>query len=160
MGAGLRVRMVTNSAIAPKHAFGFGVVLSLAFFFRPIPVATAQSTGKTVRHHKVEEQETDGASLAEAESDIDKRDFASAEPLLKKYLESHADNYVAWYDLGFVNHQLGRREDSIAAYRKSVGAKPDVFESNLNLGLALADSGDPEAERFLRAATKLNPNSK
>jgi tetratricopeptide (TPR) repeat protein len=39
-----------------------------------------------------------------------------------------------------------------------VSAKPDVFESNLNLGLELADSGDPQAEQFLRAATKLNPN--
>jgi tetratricopeptide (TPR) repeat protein len=150
--------MVTNSAIPPKHAFGL-LVLSIALLFFPLPAATAQSTGKTVRHHKVEEQDPDATSLAQAESDIDERDYANAELLLKKYLESHAANYVAWYDLGFVYHQLGRREDSIAAYRKSVDAKPDVFESNLNLGLALADSGDPQAEQFLHAATKLNPNS-
>jgi len=98
--------------------------------------------------------------LTEAESDLDKQDYASAEALLKKYLERDGDNYAAWYDLGFADHQLGKRDDSIAAYRKSVSAKPDVFESNLNLGLALAESGDPQAEQFLRKATTLNPASK
>jgi tetratricopeptide (TPR) repeat protein len=97
--------------------------------------------------------------LAEAESDLDKQEYASAETLLKKYLEAHSDDYAAWYDLGFAYHQLGKRDDSIAAYRKSVSAKPDVFESNLNLGLALAEVGDPEAEQYLRAATRLNPRS-
>ena len=50
-------------------------------------------------------------------------------------------------------------DDSIAAYRKSVAAKPDVFESNLNLGLQLAKTGQPEAEQFLRAATQLKPTA-
>jgi tetratricopeptide (TPR) repeat protein len=54
---------------------------------------------------------------------------------------------------------MGRSEDSIAAYRKSVAAKPDLFESNLNLGLALAATGQAEGEQFLRAATKLKPAS-
>jgi tetratricopeptide (TPR) repeat protein len=119
--------------------------------------ATAQSTGKTVRHHKVEEQDPAAALLAEAESDLDKQDYAGAEALLKKYVEAHSDNYAAWYDLGFASHQLGKRDESIAAYRKSVSAKPGVFESNLNLGLALAAAGDAQAEQYLRAATRLNP---
>lgn len=129
------------------------------FLSLPVPAAVAQSTGKTVRHHKVEEQDPAADELAEAEKDIEKRDYANAEMLLKKYLEAQSENYAAWYDLGFVYHQMGRREDSIAAYRQSVAAKPDVFESNLNLGLAMADAGQPEAEQFLRAATKLNPSS-
>lgn len=151
--------MVTSRAVAPKRAFGFVVVLGLAFLFALMPAAIAQNAGKTVRHHKVQEQDPAADQLAEAESDIEKRDYANAELLLKKYLEAQSENYVAWYDLGFLYHELGRREESIAAYRKSVSAKPDVFESNLNLGLALADSGDPQAEQFLRATTKLNPSS-
>src|SRR5256885_1024145 len=51
-----------------------------------------------------------------------------------------------------------RKDEAIAAYRKSVASKPDVFESNLNLGLALADTKQAEAEDFLRAATKLKPS--
>jgi Flp pilus assembly protein TadD len=38
-----------------------------------------------------------------------------------------------------------------------VTAKPDVFESNLNLGLMLARTKNPEAEQFLLAATTLKP---
>src|SRR5262249_10506831 len=79
--------------------------------------------------------------------------------LLHKVVKEDPANYVAWFDLGFVGNALGKTDDSIAAYRKSVEAKPDVFESNLNLGLQLAKRGDPDAENFLRAATQLKPTS-
>ena len=69
------------------------------------------------------------------------------------------NNFQAWFDLGFVYNGLGNTQESIAAYRKSVAAKPDVFESNLNLGLMLAKTGQPDAEQFLRAATTLKPTA-
>ena len=122
-------------------------------------IALAQSTGQTVRHHKVAEQNSFPPELTQAESDIEKRDFASAEPLLKKVVAADANNYQAWFDLGFVYNALGNAEESIAGYRKSVAAKPDVFESNLNLGLMLAKTGQPDAEQFLRAATTLKPTA-
>ena len=58
---------------------------------------------------------------------------------------SDPNNYAAWFDLGFLYNALGKTDDSIAAYRKSVAAKPDVFESNLNLGLMLVKAGQPGA---------------
>src|SRR6266581_3898390 len=119
----------------------------------------AQSSGRTVRHHRIEEQDPAAASLAEAETKIEKGDYAGAELLLKKFVEAHPENYSAWYDLGFLYHALDQRDDSIAAYRKSVAANPNIFEANFNLGLALADAQQPEAEQFLRAATKLKPTS-
>jgi len=104
--------------------------------------ALAQSTGQTVRHHKVVEEESFfPPELTQAESAIEKRDYASAEPLLKKVVAADPTNFQAWFDLGFVYNGLGNTENSIAAYRKSVAAKPDVFESNLNLGLMLAKTG-------------------
>jgi len=120
-----------------------------------------KNSGKAV-HHTVAEVEPP-AELAKAEELIQKQDYAGAEPLLKKVLEGDAGNdpasYVAWFELGFVENGLGKRDESIAAYRKSVAAKPDVFESNLNLGLQLAKAGAPDAEQFLRAATQLKPTS-
>jgi hypothetical protein len=92
--------MVTSRAVAPKRAFGFVVVLGLAFLFALMPAAIARNAGKTVRHHKVQEQDPAADQLAEAESDIEKRDYANAEFLLKKYLEAQSENYAAWYDLG------------------------------------------------------------
>ena len=110
-------------------------------------------------HVTVAEEEGPPPELTKAEEFIQKNNFADAEPLLKKLVESDPTNYVAWFDLGFTENALGRRDESIAAYRKAVAAKPDVFESNLNLGLQLAKSGSPEAGEFLRAATKLKPTS-
>src|SRR5271156_3804410 len=119
---------------------------------------SAQSTGQTVRHHKVAEQDSSfPPELVQAESEIKKHDYATAEPLLKKVVSADPNNFQAWFDLGFVYNAQGNAPDSIAAYRKSVAAKPDVFESNLNLGLMLARTNNPEAEQFLRAATTLKP---
>jgi tetratricopeptide (TPR) repeat protein len=67
--------------------------------------------------------------------------------------------YQAWFDLAFALNGLNRTDESIAAYRKSVAAKPDVFESNLNLGLMLARAHKAEAEQFMRTATTLKPTA-
>jgi tetratricopeptide (TPR) repeat protein len=124
------------------------------------PVSAQVSSSKTVRHHRVAvEDPSQPAELTQAESAIEKKDYAAAEPLLKKVVNALPANYQAWFDLGFVYNALGRTDDSIAAYRKSVTAKPDIFESNLNLGLMLAKTRQPEAEEFLRAATRLKPQS-
>jgi len=97
--------------------------------------------------------------LIQAEDALEKRDFATAQPLLEKVVAANAANYQAWFDLGFLYNALAKPAESIAAYRKSVAAKPDVFESNLNLGLMLAKVGDPDAEQFLHAATQLKPTA-
>src|SRR5437879_5157238 len=117
------------------------------------------NSSQTIRHTRIAEESSQSPELARAEESIQKQDYAAAEPLLRKVVERDPGNYVAWFDLGFVENGLGKVDDSIAAYRKSVTAKPDVFESNLNLGLQLAKSGQPDAEKFLHAATQLKPTS-
>ncbi|MGO9404082.1 MAG: tetratricopeptide repeat protein [Terriglobales bacterium] len=115
-------------------------------------------THTTVRHYKERIDDTP-PEIAQAEDAIQKNDFAGAEALLKKAIDKDPNNYQAWFDLGFVLNRLGRADESIAAYRKSVAAKPDVFESNLNLGLMLVRANNPDAEQFLRAATALKPTA-
>ena len=138
---------------AMKHAVANAILL-----ISVTGSAFAQTqTHTTIRHHR-EVIEDQPAEIAQAEDAIQKNDFAAAESLLKKALARDPKNYQAWFDLGFVLNRLGRTEDSIHAYRQSVAAKSDVFESNLNLGLMLARSNSPEAERFLRAATALKPS--
>jgi tetratricopeptide (TPR) repeat protein len=108
-------------------------------------------------HTRVAEEVGPPPELTKAEELIQKKDYAAAEPLLRQVVNGDPANYEAWFDLGFTENGLGKVDDSIAAYRRSVAAKPDVFESNLNLGLQLAKCGLPDAERFLRAATQLKP---
>jgi Flp pilus assembly protein TadD len=112
----------------------------------------------TVRHHK-ERIDNTPPEIAQAEDAIQKNDFAAAETLLKKAIDKDANNYQAWFDLGFVLNRVGRTEESIHAYRQSVAAKPDVFESNLNLGLMLVRANNPDGEQFLRTATGLKPTA-
>ena len=152
---GLLFSAFSASSLRSLRLKAFAVLLITA----AVPLSAAQSTHTTVRHHKVEDQDPTAALLNEAEADIGKEDYAAAEPLLKKYVETYPESYAAWYDLGYAYRALGRKDEAIAAFRKSVAAKPDVFESNLNLGLTLADMGKPDAEQFLRAATKLKPSS-
>jgi Flp pilus assembly protein TadD len=120
-----------------------------------------RKTGSNSGHHtKVAEEVGPPPELTKAEALIQKQDYAAAEPLLRNVVNGDPANYVAWFDLGFAENGLGKIDESIAAYRKSVAAKPDVFESNLNLGLQLAKSGQADAERFLRAATQIKPTSR
>ena len=153
--------MIPNSA-NPARPPGRGRsglrVIAVLTLFALTGSAQAQNSGKTVRHHKVAvEDPSSPPELIQAESAIEKQDFATAEPLLKKSSAQDPDNYAAWFDLGFLYNAHGKTDDSIAAYRKSVAAKPSVFESNLNLGLMLVKANQPDAEQFLRAATKLKP---
>ena len=118
------------------------------------------TSNEAIRHTRVpDEDSAPPPELTRAEDLIQKHDYAAAAPLLHKVVESDPKNYVAWFDLGFAENGMGDVAESIAAYRKSVAAKPDVFESNLNLGLQLAKTGQPDAEQFLRAATHLKPTS-
>ena len=120
---------------------------------------TGPNSSRTIRHTRVVEQSSQPPELTQAEDAIQKRDYAAAEPLLRKVVDHDPGNYVAWFDLGFLENAVGKVDESIAAYRKSVEAKPDVFESNLNLGLQLAKTDQPDAEKFLRDATQLKPTS-
>ncbi len=120
---------------------------------------TGANSSETIRHTRIAEEDAGAVQMAQAEDLIQKKNYSGAESLLRQALESDPANYVAWFDLGFVENGLGNTEDSIAAYRKSVTAKPDVFESNLNLGIQLAKAGQADAEQFLRAATQLKPTS-
>ena len=123
-----------------------------------LTTCTFAQTHTTIRHYKERIDDTP-PEIAQAEDAIQKNDFTAAETLLKKAIDKDPRNYQAWFDLGFVLNRLGRVEDSIHAYRQSVAAKPEVFETNLNLGLMLVRFNSPEAERYLRAATTLKPTA-
>ena len=162
MGAGRKLRLAlagVGALLCAQLAVGRDLASCFSTIDQP-PSQSSSSSQNTHHHHTtVSEEQEPSPELTKAEELIQKKDFASAEPLLEKLVERDPSNYVGWFDLGFVENALGKQDDSIAAYRKSVAAKPDVFESNLNLGLQLAKAGGPEAERFLRAATELRPTS-
>jgi len=123
--------------------------------------ANCQQSPPTVRHHTVQEVTTESSpEVEQAEAAIQKHDYATAEPLLQQAVAQNPDDYLAWFDLGYVYKATKQLEKAIEAYRKSVAGKPDVFESNLNLGITLAQQGDKtEAAKYLKAATQLKPTA-
>ena len=123
--------------------------------------SSSSNSHRGAHHVRVPDEDAPAQApeLAQAEAAIEKKNYVAAEGLLQKLVQRDGSSYVAWFDLGFVENAMGNVDGSIAAYRKSVAAKPDVFESNLNLGLQLAKTGNPDAEQFLEAATKLKPTS-
>ena len=150
--------MVTNDSL--RRRLSWGCLLCGALLGTSVASAQTISSGKTVRHQKVAvEDPAQPPELIQAEAAIEKKDYGAAEPLLKKVVTAQPENYQAWFDLGFLYNALGKVDDSIAAYRESVRAKPDVFESNLNLGLMLARNRQPGADTYLRAATRLKPTA-
>src|SRR6201987_4224950 len=157
--------MERRARMGPNRRLRWGLACAALVFVHivfalPAPVPAQTSSSKTVRHHQVPvEDQSQSPELTQAEVAIEKKDYAGAESLLKKVVDSQPKNYQAWFDLGFVYNALGRTDDSINSYRQSVSAKPDVFESNLNLGLMLARNKQAGADEFLRAATKLKPTS-
>jgi Flp pilus assembly protein TadD len=144
-----------------NNARVYGLLLVLAMASGDVAALPFQQTGTTVRHHRVAETEDDvSPEVEQAEAAMQKQDFAAAETLLTKAVAVNPADYRAWFDLGFVYNQTKRTPQSIDAYRKSVAAKPDVFESNLNLGVALGRQGDKaEAAKYLKAATQLKPTA-
>ena len=161
-GAAFGQDQASSSARAPSH-----LDTSQAQDKEPAQQSNQTNPGSSSSSHRsahrsrvpVDDSPSQPPELTRAEAEIEKQDYSAAETLLRKFVEKDSTSYVAWFDLGFVENALGKLDESIAAYRKSVAAKPDVFESNLNLGLQLAKNSQPDAETFLRAATKLKPTS-
>jgi len=119
----------------------------------------AQQTGQTVRHHREAVVDPAQALVDQAESAIEKKDYPAAEKSLQEATSKDPKNFRAWYDLGFLYNATDRPSEAIEAYRKSVEANSQVFESNLNLGLLLERKADPQAAKYLAAAITLKPAS-
>src|SRR5207245_1362014 len=114
----------------------------------------------TIRHHHVAEAPADAvpADVIEAEKALDKKDYARSEQLLRSATSASPNHYRGWFDLGVLYSLTDRKPQAIEAYQKSVAIKPELFESNLNLGLLLASAGRSEAAKYLRAAMTLKPS--
>ena len=62
-------------------------------------------------------QDPAAAALAQAEDAIAKKDYAAAEGSLTQLTQQNPSNFQAWFDLGFVLNAIGKKDESIAAYR-------------------------------------------
>ena len=64
------------------------------------------------------------------------------------------------YELGNAFHAMGKVDEAVAAYRKSIELKPDLAAAHFYLGFALRDTGKlDEAIAAYRKSIELSPNA-
>jgi tetratricopeptide (TPR) repeat protein len=113
--------------------------------------------------HKPHPQSTDdddraANALKDAESLLQKQQYAQAEEKLQALIAAQSENPQAWFDLGFAQSHLSKSTEAISSYKKATQLDPKWFEAQQNLGLALAKSGDlSAAATALKIAVTLKP---
>ena len=141
--------MGINKAIAITVLAGCAVHAAAQ---RPAQKSHPQSTAD----HAAQDRAAD--DLKDAESLLQKQQFAQAEEKLQALVSKHAENPQVWFDLGFAQSHLGKIAEAITAYKKATELDPKWFEAQKNLGLALAKSGDlATAAGVFRIAVTLKP---
>ena len=97
-------------------------------------------------------------ALKDAESLLQKQQYAQAEEKLQALIATQSENPQAWFDLGFAQSHQGKATEAVSAYKKATQLDPKWFEAQQNLGLALAKSGDlTAAASALKIAVTLKP---
>jgi tetratricopeptide (TPR) repeat protein len=97
-------------------------------------------------------------ALKDAESLLQKQQYAQAEEKLQALIAAQSENPQAWFDLGFAQSHQGKTAEAITSYKKATQLDPKWFEAQQNLGLALAKSGDlSAAASALKIAVTLKP---
>lgn len=135
-----------------------GIAVS-ALAQQPLPPG-AQSPDAAPTIHASPARKSDGISpeLAAIEDKLDAKQYEAAKPALLRYLESHASDARARFDLGYLEQQTDQEDAAEADYRKAIAADPHQFESRLALGLVLARKNDlAGAREQLQAATESQP---
>ncbi|HEY3767354.1 MAG TPA: tetratricopeptide repeat protein, partial [Candidatus Angelobacter sp.] len=117
---------------------------------------TQKSRQQAAAEHAAEERAAD--DLKDAESLLQKQQYAQAEEKLLVIVTQQAENPQAWFDLGFAQSHQSKNAEAITTYKKATTLDPKWFEAQQNLGLTLAKSGDlTAAASALKVAITLKP---
>ncbi len=92
----------------------------------------------------------------DADSALGLENYPAAIALHRSFLQSHPDNALAHYHLGFAYGMMGRGSNEIREYRKAVTLGLREWDLFLDLGLAYLEKGDyPNAIATLQTSTLL-----
>jgi len=129
------------------------LVLALAF---GSPAAPAAAQGKTVRHIRV--PDTESELLARGYAALEKKDYETAVQLFGQYLASRPGDAAAHFQLGYAYTALQHWPEARAEYEKTVALDPKMVEAQLNLGMVLLPREPAAAVPPLEKAVALAPD--
>jgi tetratricopeptide (TPR) repeat protein len=80
--------------------------------------------------------------------------------LFSRAISVTKDNYIAYNHLSYYYERVGRQNDAIAYYQKSLGLHPDQGDTHNRLGILLSKAGlTDEAMAHFQTALKINPRN-
>jgi tetratricopeptide (TPR) repeat protein len=122
-------------------------------------VLPAQTVGSS---HKRVPQDPEAIALnnilAEAQTAMDRKDFAGAAKDYQSYLDKKPEDAAVHFQLGYALTAMQKLDEAKVQYQKAIELNPKMSEAYLNLGLALLDSAPNAAIGPLQKATELVPN--
>src|SRR5262249_18519768 len=87
---------------------------------------------------------TTAETLCAALHDQRTGNYARAEALYRRVIETDPAQPEAWFWLGAVCQALNRSAEAVNCYRQALCTRPDLAEAHNNLGVALDDQGKHE----------------
>ena len=88
-----------------------------------------------------------------------KGDNIKAENLYREVLKEQSDNLTANHNLGVLLYSIGRIEDSVISFKKTIQLSPNFPDVYNNIGVALSDLDKfEEAEKSYKKALEIKPN--
>jgi Flp pilus assembly protein TadD len=96
--------------------------------------------------------------LEEAQAAMDKSDYATAVPLLQKFIAQKPDVAYVHFQLAYAYTALKRPEDARPEYEKCISLDPKIAEAQFNLGILLLDTDPRAAVAPLQKAVELLPS--
>src|SRR5690242_15703635 len=115
---------------------------SKRIFVLLIALAVGPAWAQKPARHASAAQTSVQSPLEPAEKLLQSGQFSEAEEKLQPLASSQARNPQFWFDLGFAQSHQEKTKEAVASYQEAAQLAPKWFEANLNLGLALAKSGE------------------
>lgn len=96
--------------------------------------------------------------LVQGQTALDKKDYAAAADIFRKYLAQKPDDAYAHFQLGYAYTALQQFDEAKDEYGKAASLDPGMAAAHLNLGLILLDKDPAAAVEPLRKAAELLPD--
>jgi tetratricopeptide (TPR) repeat protein len=97
-------------------------------------------------------------TLADAQTALDRKDFATAAKDYQSYLDKKPDDAAVHFQLGYALTAMQKLDEAKVQYQKAIELNPRMAEAYLNLGLTFLDSDPNAAIGPLQKAAELLPN--
>lgn len=127
----------------------FGLLLCTTFLFVGCQTTSGSGATKTAGKREpspaAQRQFDDSIRSLEEGQTLGVIDWELLEQKFRLVVEEDGGHAEAWFNLAVIAERGGRADEAQAHYRRAIEAKPTLYVARENLGVLLANEGDPVA---------------